>query len=177
MPENVYNQILGNIIINVKSLWKKNGKHFKYRYLKPNIVKARWIILWKFLLCVFKHILITFLKTGYICSVCKFSIQNSFRKEVSLIHRLKIKTKCKKFLELEARWCSCRQYSLPTHACTSQGFVFLAGTEGMCLVGDIRYKKIFKGQFQLCPLLLEMGLIPQDERNNDQRPDLLKLGA
>lgn len=47
----------------------------------------------------------------------------------------------------------------------------------MCLVGDICYKKIFKGQFQLCPLLLEMGLISQDERNNDQKPYLLKLGA
>lgn len=156
MLENVYIQILGNIIINVKCLWKKNGKHFKFHYLKPNFVKARWIILWKLLLCVFKHILKLlrkkdFLKTGFICSVCKFSIQNSFRKEVSLIHRLKIKTKCKKFLELEARWCSCRQYSLPTHSCTSQGSVFLAGTEGCVWLETYATRRFSRDSFSFAP--------------------------
>lgn len=38
----------------------------EFPYLKPNFVKTRRIILWMFLLCVFMHILITFMKEEFL---------------------------------------------------------------------------------------------------------------
>ena len=59
MFENVYNKILrGNNIINIKTLRKRNGKHLEFHpsislFKTEQTVKARRIILQKFLLCAF----------------------------------------------------------------------------------------------------------------------------
>lgn len=47
----------------------------------------------------------------------------------------------------------------------------------MCLVRDIGCKRIVKRWCQLCYLLLEMSLNPQDQKNKGQKSDLLKLWA